>query len=151
MAMKFEIYWYRVDRAIISAFLYNCRDNDLTEGGKISKGQIVKGCVGYAMAEKDLEGYSATIVPFRPNRTCMWHEHELPCMTHLDVPPGKVPAAKLRPYNYVVAALTDPSFEAEAQADGLPVVRDSKGQLFVNLEVSRFEKQAKYRQARLLA
>ena len=122
MPKKFSIYWYKEGPEFKQAFLYNLRDNDVQEGGRIAKGAIVQGAVGLVAAEVEVFGWTGNALPFNPNRRCDWHDFELPCMASPRLPAGKVAAGLLRDGNYAVAAIT--SDEVKALADSLKVTRD---------------------------
>jgi hypothetical protein len=109
MAKKFGTYWYQESALVCNAFLYNCRDTDLSprSGARIEKGQIVAGAVGLVAAEEILPGYRAKVVAFKPTRKIEWQGLELRCMGHANLPSGAKTKAEIRPYNYAVAELPD--------------------------------------------
>jgi hypothetical protein len=153
MAGLFEIYWYRELPAVACAFLYNLRDDDLTPGGQIRKGEIIAGKCGYHVAQADVPGYSGRVVAFRPNRHCEWQGFTLPSMTLDGLPVGRVPRGpegKLRHRHCVVAEVTSTDAASKAAAMGLPIVISAKGKKLVNLEVASIPSQGRERRAQLL-
>lgn len=147
MAKKFSIYWYNEGPEFKQAFLYNLRDNDVQEGGKIPRGAIVQGSVGFVAAEVEVFGWTGKVIPFAANRRCMWHNFELPCMAAPALPGGKVSGTVLRDWNYAVAAIT--SDEVKSFADNLkvPAVKTPEGVWVINVELARFERQGPGRRA----
>jgi hypothetical protein len=134
------------------SFLYNLRNGDFQQGGRISKGEVVRGKAGYVVAEESCPDWSATTVSFRPNRKCDWKEFKsLPCMTHPDVPRGKLTKKALRHRHYVVVSVTSKKMASLLRKIGVrPVV--TGGKEVVNLEISTFQAQgaASPRRATLL-
>ncbi len=145
MPPRFDVYWYKKGLLIKNAFLFNCRDDDLTiqSGAQIPKGSIVSGTIGYVAAEELVPGSSATLVPFEPNRRCAWQDFELACMAHPDAPTPNAPQEELRRFNYIVAELPNPEARALARRLALPVLVDDQGRNLVNLEIARFERQGR--------
>jgi hypothetical protein len=145
MATNFAIYWYRESAFVKNAFLYNCRDNDLkrVQNCSIREGQIVKGAVGYVIAEHHALGFRGEIVRFKPNRKCHWQGLDLPCMAHDAIPGGTITKDALRHYQYAVAQLPDEQAVKIAVKKGIPVIVTLNRQYFLNLELSTFEKQGK--------
>jgi hypothetical protein len=142
MAEKYEVYWYRKDPAVAKAFLYHCRDRDLRPGDGIARGSIVQGVGGFAVAESDVPGLAGDIVSaFRSNRKCEWMGFTLPCMAHPQAPAGTATKKELRPYNNVIAALTDPAAVQQAATANLSVITHADGTNLINLEISVFEAQ----------
>lgn len=153
MPKKHSIYWYRTHPAVAKAFLYHCRDRDLREGDGIPQGSIVQGVGGFAVAESSVPNLTGSIIPtFQPNRQCEWMGFTLPCMAHPQAPTGTATKQEFRPFNYIVAELSDSAAITEAQTLGVPVVTHSSGKHLANLEISSFERQGKSspRRARLL-
>jgi hypothetical protein len=150
MAKKFSIYWYQEGPEFKKAFLYNLRDNDVQQGGKIEQGEIVAGAVGLVAAEAVAFGWTGRTVPFQPNRRCEWQGFELPCMTLPSTPATKVPASLLRDCNYAVAAVTSEEVRATAESLKVPCVRTPKGVWVINVELARFTGQGAARRATLL-
>lgn len=152
MARKYSIYWYQKEQRIRDAFLYNCRDNDLQKIQPILKGCIIQGAIGFAVAECDVVGFTASIVPkFKSNRRCDWMGFTLSCMVHPQTPNGPLPKSRLRDFNSIVAELTKDA-EKVAKGKGVPVVRHKDGLKLVNLEIATFERQGIHspRRAKLL-
>lgn len=153
MAKKHSIYWYRTHPAVATAFLYHCRDRDLRDGSGIPQGSIVQGVGGFAVAESVVPGLTGSIIPtFQPNRQCEWMGFTLQCMAHPQAPTGTASKQELRPFNNIVAELTDTAALTQAQSFGVPVVTHPSGKNLVNLEISTFEGQGKSspRRAKLL-
>lgn len=156
MTRHFSIHWYNEEPAVARAFLYNLRDRDLRTSGRINRGEIVLGACGLHVAEKDVDGFSGTIVDYLPNRCCEWQGHFLTCMALKDLPIGPVPRGQsggLRHRHCVVAELTSPASVGKAKALGLPIINSVGGRTLVNLEVASFGdkgRQAAYRRATLL-
>ena len=150
MATKYKVFWYQKSAFIKNAFLNNCRDSDLrrSRNGWIKEGQIVKGAVGYVMAEHNLPGFIGKIVRFKPNRECRWFGSDLSCMAHVNTPGSN---CYLRPFNYVVAQLSDEKMVKIAVEKRVPVIVTPDQKLYVNLEIFwSFPKQDKKRRAKLL-
>jgi hypothetical protein len=149
MPKKFKIYWYQEGPEFKKAFLYNLRDNDVQEGGRIPQGAIVQGSVGFVAAEAEVFGWTGKVVAFSANRRCTWHDFELPCMASPSLPTGKVAGGLLRDWNYAVAAIT--SEEAKSLADDLkiPAVKTPQGVWVINVELARFERQGAGRRVTL--
>jgi hypothetical protein len=150
MPKKFSIYWYKEGPEFKQAFLYNLRDNDVHGGGKIAKGAITVGAVGFVAAECEVFGRTAKTAPFKANRRCDWHGHELPCMALPALPPGKPTASELRAANYAVAAITSDEVKALAGNMKIPVVKTPEGVWVMNVELARFERQGPGRRASLI-
>jgi hypothetical protein len=150
MPKKFEIYWYNEAPELKPAFLFNLRDNDIQKGGKIVVGEIIEGAVGYVAAQETVMFWTGRVVPFSPNRRCEWQGFELRCMVHPNTPTGKVPAAKLRDFNYAVAEVPNDKVAEKATSVGIPVVRTSQSKRVINVELSQFERQKAERRANLL-
>lgn len=141
MAKKFEIYWYRKNPSVAKAFLYHCRDRDLRPGSGIPRGTLIQGVGGFAVAESDVPGLTGdSISTFLPNRKCEWMGFTLLCMADPKAPIGKTTKKELRPYNNVIAALTEPA-AVEATALNIPVVTHADGTKLINLEISVFDAQ----------
>jgi hypothetical protein len=151
MAKRFSTYWYQEDDQFRSAFLFNCRDADITEGGTIPKGAVVQGAVGYCVAEAPVAGYSGDIVAFKPNRRCVWRGIELRCLCHPMAPASAKTKKELRGFNYVVADLSAPEARSLAEELQLPVVV-ADGLHLANLELDVFQGQGRgsVRRARLI-
>lgn len=151
MAKNFSTYWYREDEQFRRAFLYNCRDADITIGGSISKGAIVPGLVGFCIAETDVMGFSGKTVPFTPNRRCEWQGLELRCQCHPGAPVAPANKKELSGFNYVVADLSVPEARALAEELKLPVIT-ADGRTLANLELQVFQAQGRgsVRRARLI-
>ena len=142
MAKKYDIYWYQSDRSVAAAFLYHCRDRDLRDGPGISAGSIVQGVGGFAVAEVDVPNLTGSVIPsFYPNRQCEWSGFTLHCMVHPQTPAGTATKQQLRPYNNIVAKLTDSAAINQAKALGVPVITHADGSHLINLEVSVFQRQ----------
>ena len=151
MAKKYSTYWYQEDDQFRRAFLYQCRDNDVTVGGSIAKGAVLEGVLGYCIAEAAVSGYSGRVVPFKPNRRCIWQGIELPCQCHPAAPASPATKNELRGFNYVVADLTAPDAREIAEQVKLPVV-NVDGKSLANLELDVFQSQGRgsVRRAKLL-
>lgn len=150
MAKKFSIYWYKEGPEFTQAFLYNLRDNDVQEGGRIAKGAIVQGAVGFVAAESEVFGWTGKTVAFNANRRCQWHDFELPCMASAELPAGRVPAGQLRDANYAVAAITSDAVKALADNLKIPAVKTPEGVWVINVELARFDRQGPGRRATLM-
>ena len=150
MPKNFTIYWYQEGPEFTKAFLYNLRDNAVQGGGKIAKGAITTGAVGFVAAECEVFGRTVKTAAFKGNRLCKWKGYELPCKTLASAPAGRVPASQLRDSNYAVAAIT--SDEVKAQADSLkvPAVKTPEGVWVTNVELGRFGRQGVGRCATLV-
>ena len=149
MAKKYKNYWYQTNTDVQRAFLYNCRDHDLCHGNGISVGSIVRGAVGFVIAESFVPDLTGSIVSFCPIRRCEWMGFTLPCMTEA---PLTASERELRPFNYVVAELAEIAALDQAQSAGVPVVPYIGGKRLVNLEIFTFERQGRKnpRRAKLL-
>lgn len=150
MAKKFSVYWYKEGPEFIAAFLYNLRDDDVQEGGRIGKGVIVQGAVGFVAAECEVFGWTGKSVAFNAHRRCHWHDFELPCMASPALPAGNVPASQLRDANYAVAAITSDAVKAIADDLKIPAVKTPEGVWVINVELARFERQGPGRRATLI-
>lgn len=161
MATKFKTHWHRESAFIKNAFLYNCRDNDLQRNRKgwIKEGQIVRGAVGYVIAEHNVPGFNGKIVSFKQNRECRWPlldcrwpDLKLRCMTHKDIPRGSHPRPALRRYNYIIALLPDDEEAVKIAVEkDVPVIITMGGKFYVNLEISTIPQiQDKNRKAELI-
>lgn len=142
MPKKHDIYWYNEEPSVKKAFLYNCRDGDLRFGNGIPYGSIVQGIGGFVCAENEVPNLSASIIStFRANRDCDWMGFTLRCMVHPEAPLAPATKKELRPYNYVVASLTEVDSLAKAKTLGMSIISLSDGMHLINLEISAFEKQ----------
>ncbi|MFT5470705.1 MAG: hypothetical protein ACI8UO_005836 [Verrucomicrobiales bacterium] len=141
MGRKHEIYWYQESKAIAAAFLYNVRDGDLQVGGSIEKGEIIAGCIGFTVAERNVVGYSGRCVSFEPNRRCMWQGVELRCMAHPDIPGSVTSKAQLRGFNYAVAELAGEEHVELAKQTNVPQVDTPSGSTVINIELTTFQRQ----------
>ena len=150
MAKKFKTYWYQEGAEFKQAFLYNLRDSDVQEGGRIARGMIIQGTVGFVAAESEVFGWTGKAVAFQANRRCEWHGFELPCMASPNIPANKPSAAQLRDANYAVAAITSDDIKALADQLKVPTVKTSKGVWVINVELARFERQGAVRRATLI-
>ena len=151
MAKKHEVYWYQTHPAVAAAFLYHCRDRDLRDGSGIPQNSIVQGAEGFVVAESDVPGLTGSIISeFRPNRQCEWNGFTLRCMAHPQTPTGAATKQQLRPYNYIVAELTDPTAISQASSLRVPVITRADGSRLVNLEISVFQRNKGPRRATLL-
>jgi hypothetical protein len=150
MARKHSIYWYDEGPEFKQAFLYNLRDDDVQEGGRIPKGAITNGAAGLVAAEAEVFGWTAKTMAFNPNRRCEWNGFELPCMTLPNVPAGRVPSAALRDSNHAVAAITSDAVKAMADSVNLPTIKTPEGVWVINVELARFERQGPERRATLI-
>jgi hypothetical protein len=151
MAKKFSVYWYQEDDQFRRAFLYHCRDGDITIGGSIPKGAVVQGLFGFCVAEAEVVGFSGRVVPFIPNRRCEWQGLELRCQCHPGAPVSPANKKELNGFNYVVADLSAPEARALAEELKLPVVTVD-GQTLANLELQVFQAQGRgsVRRAKLI-
>ncbi|PWU21782.1 MAG: hypothetical protein C5B50_01095 [Verrucomicrobia bacterium] len=150
MSQKFSIYWYQQGPEFKQAFLYNLRDNDVQQGGKIPLGAIIQGSVGLVAAEAEVFGWTGKLVPFNANRRCEWQGYELPCMASPALPAGKVSGGILRDWNYAVAAITSDQVKSMAESLKIPVVKTPEGTWVINVELARFERQGAGRRATLI-
>ena len=150
MAKAFSIYWYQEGPEFKQAFLYNLRDNDVQSGGRIAKGAITAGAVGFVAAECEIGARSVKTLPFKPNRRCEWQGFELPCMTSPALPAGRPTASALRAANYAVAAITSDEVKAMADSLRVPALKTPEGVWVINVELARFARQGPGRRATLL-
>ena len=150
MSKKFSTYWYQEGPEFKQACLYNLRDNDVREGGKIAKGAVVQGAVGFVAAECEVFGWTVKTVAFTANRRCVWQGFELPCMASAALPGGKATARQLHDSNYAVAAITSDEVKAIADSLKIPAVKTPGGVWVINVELARFERQGRGRRATLV-
>lgn len=141
MSKKYEVYWYSANETVRRAFLCHCRDNDLWPGEGIPIGVIVEGAIGYAWAEQRVPDLCGKRVQFQPNRRCEWCDFELRCMVHPKMPAGKLTKQQLRPFNNLVAELSEPAAIAMANNLKLPIFASGVGRFLVNLECATFQRQ----------
>jgi hypothetical protein len=68
MPKRFSTHWYQEGPEFTQTSLYNLRDNDVQEGGKIPQGANVQGSVGFVGAETEVFGWTGEVVSFSANR-----------------------------------------------------------------------------------